>query len=161
MKQIQQLPIVIREMTRNDLDSYCTLFENIFSNPPWNEKWTISKISVDINKRMSKSSFIGIVTATGTKNVGFITGFRLWSFKKNVTLFYIDQLFVDNNFQGNGMGKRLLNEMTYQLKTIGVSHIVLLTKRNTAAEKFYRKNGYKRFLSPVQIKGKAVLYNKL
>ena len=150
---VLQLPqIAIRKMADTDIDQYCSLFQDVFSNPPWNEKWDISKINADIKKAMSKEQFFGMVAETGTCNVGYLTGFR---FKIIPSVFYIDQLFINADYQGKKLGQKLLSETTSQIKILGVSKILLLTKPKTIAEKFYRNNGYKQFLSVISFKGKT------
>jgi GNAT superfamily N-acetyltransferase len=154
-----QLPqIAIEKMTDADINSYCHLFQSEFSHHPWNEKWTIAKINADVKKLMRKKDFFGMVTKSASGNIGYLTGFRLKLFP---SVFYIDQLFIDDNYHGKKIGTRLLSETTSQLKSLGVCKLLLLTKPNSSAQEFYINNGYKRFLSPICIKHKAIFYKKI
>ena len=150
--------ISIRKMTDTDINPYCSLFQNVFSKSPWNEKWDINKIDADIRKLLRKESFFGMVAETGSRGVGYLTGFRL---KVIQSLFFIDQLFIDTDHQGKKIGPRLLSETTSHIKNLGVSRILLLTKPHTIAEKFYRVNGYKQFLSVISFKDKTFFIKTL
>lgn len=153
---VSKLPrITLRTMTTIDIDPYCKLFLDVFSAPPWNENWTIDKINADIKKRMGKKYFMGIAAEVDSRIIGFLTGFQL---KVLPSLFYIDQLFVNVNCHGNGVGRSLHSEMVNRIKSLGVSGIFLLTKPDTIAAKFYRNNGYRCFFPAIHIKGKVIFY---
>jgi GNAT superfamily N-acetyltransferase len=147
--------IRIRPMTDDDVVPYCALFQNVFSQEPWNEKWTIPQINAIITKHRRKKGFVGMTAAAASGAVGTLTGFRLWLVP---SLFYMDQLFVGVDYQGLKIGKRLLIETERHLKSQGVSHIMLLTKPRTYAEKFYLKNGYSPFLPAVRNNGKSLYW---
>jgi aminoglycoside 6'-N-acetyltransferase I len=151
-------PIFIRKMTSADIAPYCRLFQSVFSNAPWNENWPIGKIASDIHHLVRKKTFYGLVAEADSRAVGYGTGFRLGIIP---SVFYMDQLFVDVEFQGNGIGNRLLAETAGIVKNLGVSIIFLLTKPNTVAERFYRGNGYKRFAPLFRINGKGAFYKLL
>jgi hypothetical protein len=152
------LQIEIRDMFESDIDSYCTLFQGVFSNYPWNEKWTVIKIKADIKKLMRKKGFFGMTAEAASGNIGYLTGFRLGAIP---SVFYVDQLFLEIHYQGKKIGKRLLFETTNKLKSLGVSTIILLTKPNSIAEQFYKSNEYKRFLPAIHIKGKTIFYKNV
>lgn len=150
--------IAIKTMSDVDVGRYCVLFQSVFSKTPWNEIWTIAKIKTDIKKVMRKKGFWGMVAKADTEDVGYLTGFRLKLFP---SVFYIDQLFVDVNYHGKKIGKRLLLETSNHLKRFGVSKLFLLTKPDSVAEKFYRNNEFKRFLPPMCIRGKGVFFKNI
>jgi GNAT superfamily N-acetyltransferase len=153
--------LTIREMDISDIDSYCALFQGVFSNPPWNEKWDLRRINAGIRKTLRKKGFSGFVAFAPIepKNIsipiGYITGFKLPFVK---SFFFIDQLFVDGRSQGHGIGTGLFSAMTSSIKTAGVPHMVLLTKPKTPAENFYIRKGFRRIFSKFQLNGKGVFY---
>lgn len=53
-------------------------------------------------------------------------------------------LFVDPKFEGQGIGKRLLELATRWMFAAGVSEIELSTTAQTRADDFYRKQGWER-----------------
>ncbi len=155
---VQSPRITIRKMTGADVSSYCTLFKDVFSDYPWNEKWTVGKIEADIKKLMRKKGFLGMTADAGPGRVGYLTGFRPVIFP---SVFYLEQLFVDKDHQGKKIGNRLLAETTRRLKSLGVSRMVLLTKTGTPAEAFYAAGGYEKYLPAVRIKGKTIFQKSI
>jgi aminoglycoside 6'-N-acetyltransferase I len=151
-------PIEFRIMDESDRGAYCALFQQVFASPPWNEKWSLNGIDRDIRKVMRKKGFIGMVAAAGHKSIGFIAGSQLKILPK---IFYLAQLFVDDKVRGKGIGNNLVRETMTIAKERGVSKIILLTKPDSEAEKFYRRIGFIPLLSTVLINGKCVLYKRL
>lgn len=150
--------VTIRPMTNDDISLYCTLFQTVFAEAPWKEVWTISQIEKIITRHMRKKGFTGMAATTNNGTVGYLTGFRIWYIP---SLFYLDQLFVKQEYQGLKIGKRLLAEAERYLKNKGVSRIFLFTKPHTGAEQFYTKNAYASWLRAVRINGKLILCKPL
>jgi len=164
IKGIVSKPITslkIRTMLEKDIQSYCALYQRIFAQSPWNEIWTLDKIQVALKKVMSKKGFIGITAEYESQPVGYLTGYRLRNFPIIYTFYYLDQLFVDDRHRGVGIGKGLLSKMVCQVNTHKGYGIVLLTKTNSAAEQFYRENGFKRLFPVIRFKEKVLLYKLL
>lgn len=159
LKADSQLPqIATEKMTDADIDSYCTLFQRVFAGHPWNEKWALVRVNADVKKLMRKNSFFGMVAKNASESIGYLTGFRL---RLLPSVFYIDQLFINADYHEKKIGTRLLSETTSQLKSLGVCKLLLLTKPNSIAQRFYINNGYRRFLSAICIKGKGVFYKNI
>lgn len=150
--------IFIRQMTLEDIGPFCILFQNVFSQKPWNENWNISKINTNITRQMRKKGFVGMVASAPDKAAGYLSGFRLSLLP---FMFYLDQLFVNTDYQGLNIGKRILEETETYLKSQGVSFIFLLTKPQSYIENFYTKNNYKSFLRSVRIKGKSFFFKHI
>jgi aminoglycoside 6'-N-acetyltransferase I len=154
-KRFDPSRMIIRPMTDKDINTFCFLFQRVFSQEPWNENWTVTKIDTGIKRQMKKKGFVGMAASTPRITVGYLTGFRLWLIP---SIFYIDQLFVSTDYQRLKIGKRLLDETERHLKSRGISCIILLTKPGSYVENFYLKNGYKPLLRLFHIKGKFFLY---
>lgn len=148
--------LTIRKMTCKDIGQYCLLFQRVFSNPPWYEKWNMEKIDTAIRKLINSRAFIGLTAESGSQIIGFLTGYRL----PLIPWFYIDQLFVNTDYHGKGAGKKLLAQITGTTGEAEISGIVLLTKPASMAENFYLGNGFRRFFSSIRLKGKVLLYKK-
>ena len=56
--------------------------------------------------------------------------------------FFIDELFVANGIQGNGIGTRLLHYVERNLFILDCMKLTLLTNKDIAAEDFYLKKGF-------------------
>jgi len=143
----------IRSMSNQDITSYCILFQSVFAGEPWNEKWTISKIEIQISRQIGKKTFNGMVATTSYGDIGYLTGFRLFMLP---SIFYLDQLFVRNDYQRKQIGQRLLTESELSLKSQGVTRIFLLTKPRSYAEKFYLKNAFKPCFRGIHINAKCI-----
>jgi predicted N-acetyltransferase YhbS len=150
--------ILYRRMDEADTDAYCRLFQAVFAAPPWNETWPLQKIRRGIAALMRKKGFIGILAEGGGASVGFIAGSRLRFLPK---VFYIAELFVNNEVRGRGVGSGLLRELTAGARENGFSKLLLLTKPDSSAEEFYRRAGFGRWLSPVRLGGKCVLRREI
>jgi GNAT superfamily N-acetyltransferase len=145
--------MILRSMNETDIDNYCVLYKRIFIQPPWNEEWAIDKIKSIVLKNMNRKGFIGLVAEQESQGLaGYSNGYRLPALR----LFYLDQLFIDDRCRGIGIGRKLLLEMVH----LNNSGIVLLTKANSPAERFYVCNGFKRFIPLIRIRGKILLYKR-
>lgn len=150
--------VIIRKMVSADKIQYCELFKNVFSQQPWNEQWTIQKIDSIVTRQMQKRGFFGLTAVLQSGIIGFLTGYQ---FSMIPSLFCLDQLFVHADYQGRRIGDRLLVEAEYHLKNICVSHIILLTKPGTVAERFYIRNEFMPFLPFIRIRGKSIFIKQI
>jgi aminoglycoside 6'-N-acetyltransferase I len=150
--------MTFRHMVAADIPHYCLLFQSVFSLPPWREKWALEKINAGITKVMCKKEFFGMTAESASGNIGYCTGLRIRWFP---IVFYLDQLFVHPEYQGKKIGKELLYRTILRLKDAGISGIVLLTKPQSAAERFYSHNEFKTILPALHIRRKSILYRKI
>jgi ribosomal protein S18 acetylase RimI-like enzyme len=107
---------------------------------------------------MRKRGFTGIIATVSHHTIGYLTGFRL---RLIPSLFYMDQLFIDTDYRGLKIGKRLLAEAEKHLKSHGITCIFLLTKSQSDSEKFYIKNNYAPFLHAFRIKEKLIYFKHI
>jgi len=56
---------------------------------------------------------------------------------------FIDEFSVHPDYQGQGLGGRLLDYVKGELHKEGIGTMLLNTERGYPAEKFYEKNGFK------------------
>jgi len=56
--------------------------------------------------------------------------------------FYLSEMCVSAEYQGQGVGKSLLRRLEADLKAQGVGKVYLLTARGGAAEAFYHACGF-------------------
>jgi len=87
----------------------------------------------------SESDFV--VVAEEGKIVGFVIANYNATFRKAV----IENVFVDAEFRGSGVGKKLVDSVTEKLVGIGCEYICLLTESdNKDSIEFYKKIGFNR-----------------
>ena len=154
-------------------NSFINLYQKVFNRPPWNENWDKEKVERIITSLTIKKGVIGLVTKKDKNPIGFLFAYPfapLFSFMK---LYYLGELFIDQTFHGRGLGKTLclhfFDEAYKQggkrsqanLLGQGGKRIILLTKKDSPAEKFYNKLEFKVFSSFFKIKGKIIMYKKL
>ncbi|BDZ69902.1 hypothetical protein GCM10025861_04190 [Methanobacterium petrolearium] len=56
--------------------------------------------------------------------------------------FFIDEFFVENNKQSEGIGTKTLDLVGKVLFDMGYTRLTLLTNKSIPAESFYLKNGF-------------------
>jgi len=131
---------MIEFMKKENLNQYATLFRNVFNETPWNDKWTIETAYKRILEMMEVPNFFGMAEYVDDKLVGVIFG-RSEQYFDGV-YFQIQEFFVDNKMQGQGIGTELLNRFTDELKRNGISQIFLLTLKGKMTEGFYNRKGF-------------------
>jgi GNAT superfamily N-acetyltransferase len=154
-------PLTIRAMVNRDIRHFSLLFQQIFSKPPWNEEWTLDAIRDLAWKIMRRDGYIGTVAEYASRPVGYAIGYDLFRLPFLPRLFYLDHLFVDEAYRGIGIGGGLLSKIAEIAIIRKESKIVLMTKKNSAAETLYLGEGYLRVLPIIKIQQKIVLWKKL
>ena len=89
---------------------------------------------------ISNPVFEGFVIHDNSKMVAACLGHRRswWAGKE----FFVDELFVENGMQGNGIGSSTMDNLVKILTEEGYVGITLLTNKKIPAETFYLKNGF-------------------
>ena len=131
---------MIEVMKKENLNQYATLFRNVFNKTPWNDKWTIETACKRIQEMMEVHNFFGMAAYIDDKLIGLIFG-RSEQYFDGV-YFQIQEFFVDNKMQGQGIGTELLNRFTDELKRNGILQIFLLTLKGNITEGFYNRKGF-------------------
>ncbi|MBI5680420.1 MAG: GNAT family N-acetyltransferase [Methanobacterium sp.] len=131
----------IRKFTLRDTDKCAELFKNVFSAYPWYDEWTSLDQSRKYLMELIKNPvFEGFVACEGQEIAAVCFGHRRsWWMGKE---FFIDEFYVQNEVQGNGIGTQLLDYVKNNLKTENYTRLVLLTNKGIPAEEFYIKNGF-------------------
>ena len=130
-----------RRFSWEDLDGCAELFKNVFSANPWNDKW----VSLDqsrnyLRELIENPVFEGFVFHENSIMVAVCFGHRRsWWMGKE---FFVDEFFVENKRQGNGIGTKTVDLLVNTLREDGYTRITLLTNKNIPAEAFYLKNGF-------------------
>jgi len=57
--------------------------------------------------------------------------------------FYLSDLWVHENYRGQGLGTKLLAMLEDKIRAIGMEHIYTWTTAYNSNEQFYEKHGYK------------------
>lgn len=123
-------------------------FREIFTKEPWNDDWS--------NEEQLENY---IVDLTGNKNSLTLAYFdddelvalamghiKHWY---SATEYYIDELCVRTQLQGQGIGGKFINAIEEYLVKNDIRAIFLLTEKDVPAYHFYRKHGFKEHESNV------------
>lgn len=133
--------ILMRKFTINDTDKCAKLFKEVFSAYPWYDNWTsFEQTRTYLMELIENPVFEGFVAYEGSNIVAVCFGHKKswWTGRE----FCIDEFYVRNESQGNGIGTRMLNYVKESLIEEKYKRLVLLTNKEIPAEEFYMKNGF-------------------
>lgn len=123
------------------IEKMADLFKKAFAGEPWNDDWSDRVQLLEYVKEISggyNALNYGIVR--DGKLVAMTLGMvRHWWEGTN---YNIEELCVDPDFQGQGIGSRLLKLVEEEIKQKGFHGIFLQTDSDKPAFKFYTKNGF-------------------
>jgi aminoglycoside 6'-N-acetyltransferase I len=130
-----------RRFNWGDLDECAELFKNVFSADPWFDEWVSMDQSRNYLKELVENPvFEGFLMCEDSKIVAVCLGHRRsWWMGKE---FFVDEFFVENGRQGNGIGTRAVDLLVKTLQEDEYTRLTLLTNKNIPAETFYLKNGF-------------------
>jgi len=131
----------IRRFIRKDLDECTELFTKVFLAEPWYDNWVSSDQARNyLNELVENPVFKGFVAFEGSDIMAVCLGHRRsWWMGKE---FFVDEFFVQNEKQGNGIGTKAMDIITDNLVEEGYTRLTLLTNKGIPAETFYLKNGF-------------------
>jgi len=125
-------------MTVKDIDECSALYSQVFSSEPWNEPWTKPISLKRLTHIFESNGSLGVLAEdNGIK--GFILGnSEPFHFGE---MFYLREMCVDNNSQGQGIGTKIISELYKELESIETKGLYLVTEHDIPAVQFYEKNG--------------------
>jgi len=131
--------MLIRQATLNDLKNIAEIFRIESVKPPYNKKKSPEKALKGI-KEDSKANDV-YVAVIDNKITGFIMVRADSGIKHQL---WINELWILKEYQGRGIGKRLMNEVEniYKKRGIKIFKLVAHTEKGGARD-FYKKLKYK------------------
>lgn len=126
----------------NDINKCTKLFRKVFEAEPWHDDWkTDDKAKRYLKDIFKTPGYRGYKIEQDGQMIGAVLGqiIKWWQGDE----FYIREFFIDQNFQQQGLGKRLYKYMKEQLDNEAVEFIILLTDHDKPAYEFYKKLGLK------------------
>ena len=135
-------------------DSYIAqmadLFKKAFAGEPWNDDWSDRDQLQEYIKEISGGY--------NALNYGLIRDGRLIAMAIGMirhwwegTNYNIEELCVDPDFQGQGMGTRFMSLIEDEIRKNGLHGIFLQTDSDKPAYKFYTKKGFKNLEAHVSL----------
>lgn len=132
----------LKQLSVRDRDIITNLFKDVFTHEPWNDDWSDAE---------QLNAYIADLTGQSySLTLGYFDGDRLAALSMGYikhwytgTEYYIDELCVDRQRQGQGIGTAFLNAMEPFLLEKGICQIFLQTGKDVPAYAFYTHRGFR------------------
>ena len=144
--------LVIRQATLDDLKIIQNLNFELFKLEKENfdstliVEWPLTKEGKNYFEDLIKNEFV-IVAIVNEKIIGYLAGTICEKCPYEITQYgEINNMLVDNNYRGQGVGKRLINKFKDYCKSKNINNLkVVASAKNTNAIKFYKTQGFNEF----------------
>ena len=133
--------VKMMEFRFEDMDACVELYKDVFTSNPWNDYWLSNEqVRYYLNELIENPVFEGYVAYENSKLIAVCLGHKRswWNGKE----FFIDELFVSKEMQGNGIGSKLLEFVEFKNTIEDCVRLTLLTNKNFPAEEFYLNKGF-------------------
>jgi len=134
--------IIIQPCSANHLNDYGEIYARAFSGEPWNDHWKVEDAIIHVSELLESKQAYGLEYLIDGKVVGFILGTSML-FHYGRT-FEINDLAVAPEYQGHGIGARLLEICLAHLRERGICGVHLITTQEGVLPAFYQKFGFKK-----------------
>ena len=123
------------------MDQMADLFKKAFAGEPWHDDWSdITQLLKYIKEISSGYNALNYGLVRDGKLIAMSVGMiRHWWEGTN---YNIEELCVDPDCQGQGVGTRFMNLIEEEIKKKGLHGIFLQTDDDKPSYKFYMKNGF-------------------
>ena len=131
----------IRKATPEDYKKISLIFREEYTKSPYQEKWTEVSAFEKI-KEYSQGNVVLVIEEPQAKEIiGFIMFNEfLWDDGPRIL---IDEIVVTEKFQGQGIGRKLMEEAERISKNKGKVGITLIAHKKAKSIGFYEKLGFK------------------
>lgn len=131
-----------------------SLFTDVFTAEPWNDDWSDEKqLDCYLEDLVGQNNSLTYGLFENDNLIAVSMGhIKHWY---SGTEYYIDELCVQTDRQGKGVGSFFLTEISKAIREKGIVHIFLLTESDVPAYEFYQKNGFRELKTNVAFTKKA------
>ena len=139
---------VLQELTTRDRESITRLFVNVFTAEPWNDDWSDSdQLHAYIDDLIAQNNSLTLGFFDGPRMIGLSMGhIKHWYAG---TEYYIDELCIDRQYQGKGIGSAFVKAIEAFLSGKQIFRIFLQTESTVPAYAFYKHRGFKELVGHV------------
>ena len=125
----------------NEKEMIKDLFISVFTVEPWNDDWSNQEqLNLYLSDLIGQNNSLTYGLFEEDKLIGVSMGhIKHWY---SGTEYCIDELCIQTDKQGNGLGAFFLKEIEKAIKEIGLVQIFLQTENNVPAYSFYQKKGF-------------------
>lgn len=132
--------MLIRKMENKDIAGCAEILCAVYNNELWMCRWNKETAIEYLNDFFDNKKFVGYVAEeNGNLIAGLFAHEKIWWNNSEV---FIEEMFVNPEYQGKGIGTSLLLEVEKYIKEKGLAGITLSTNKYAPASKFYEKNGF-------------------
>ena len=130
----------IKELNLHQIKDITLLFQDVFSQEPWNDKWNDEQLPLYHLDLMDNKTSLSYGLFDQNQMIGLSIGhIRHWY---QGTEYRIDEFCIDTKYQSQGCGTFFLQEIEKQVKEKNIKTLFLQTDRTIPAYHFYQKNGF-------------------
>ncbi|RYD46172.1 MAG: GNAT family N-acetyltransferase, partial [Verrucomicrobiaceae bacterium] len=116
--------ISTRIFQEDDLQPCVDLFVSTFAQPPWDETWAPDLVRARLDQIIRTPHSFGVVLTDGPDITGFALGFsEPWHEGSH---FYLKEMCIAPRYQRQGLGTRLMEYLTTELRARDSRRIYLL-----------------------------------
>ena len=130
----------IGKIKKDNINEIVELYIETYKKEPWNENWEKDIAENKIRDAIENNLAENYCIKNDNKIIGIMFGHRCYFIDKKEL--YIDEYFIDYNYQRKGIGKYFLECIENDIKQKNYSNMVLLTKKAFPSELFYKNNGF-------------------
>ena len=125
----------------NEIEIIKELFAGVFTIEPWNDDWSNQEqLNLYLLDLIGQCNSLTYGLFENGKLIGVSMGhIKHWY---SGTEYYIEELCIQTNKQGNGIGTLFLKKIEKAIKELGLVQIFLQTESTVPAYEFYQKNGF-------------------
>lgn len=126
--------MTIRSILPADIPTCATLFSAVFSNPPWNENWTLENAHRRLADCVATPNFLGVLAEDNYAVTGFAMGYLQHYMDERH--YFLLELCVDTHRQRGGIGGALMSALNTRLKEAAGFYVspkmILMARRFTS-----------------------------
>ena len=128
--------LIIREAANKDIEGVIEVLKTIYlQDATWAKR--------AIKKLLATENYVILVAVLDDQIVGFIDYYILPSIWEKWNEATINNLFIHKNYQGRGIGSRLLEEVIKRTEEVGIAELHVGTEKgNEKAIRLYKKHGF-------------------
>jgi len=134
--------VEIRKFNIEDIDECVELYKKVFNGSPWFDNWiSTNQVRNYIEELIKNPVFEGFIAYENSNSITAVCfGHKKswWTGKE----FIVDEFYVNQDSQGNGLGTLLLESIAEYLAVEDYERLTFTTNKEIPAEKFYIKNGF-------------------
>ncbi|NKM54853.1 GNAT family N-acetyltransferase [Rhizobium anhuiense] len=130
----------IERLVEKHVSGAADVLVKAYALPPWNESWSLEAAAENVTYVLETPRSVALAAVDEGKVLGIALGVR--QRRHTGPVIYLDELSVQPDAQGKGIGTALLSAMFETAKTEGCNSVWLISQRGGALSEFYQRCGF-------------------